>query len=326
MENFSPNEILDSIMEAMAQRVVGQKSLIEGVLMGFIAGGHVLIEGLPGLAKTLLARTFASLLQTSFKRIQFTPDLLPSDIIGTLIFLQQKGRFALRRGSIFSNIILLDEINRAPAKVQSALLEAMEERQVTIGRKTYSLPEPFFVLATENPIEEEGTYPLCEAQKDRFLIKLIANYPTPDEEERIVERISKSFFDNVKLYEEKQIFSLEKLTAIRDYVQTIKVSKEITRYIVSLVNHTRPAVIKEKHFDYATYIDFGSSPRGSIAMQGLAKIVAMFNARTFVIPDDIKYIAPLVLRHRLKLSYQAVADNVSADDVISSILNTVKQP
>lgn len=326
MENFSPNEVLEPVIKAMSEKIVGQKSLIEGVLMCFIAGGHVLIEGLPGLAKTLLAKTFASLLQTSFKRIQFTPDLLPSDIIGTLIFLQQKGRFALRRGSIFSNIILLDEINRAPAKVQSALLEAMEERQVTIGRKTYTLPDPFFVLATENPIEEEGTYPLSEAQKDRFLIKLIADYPHPDEEERIVEKISCTFFNNKELSEKKEIFPLEKLSDIRDYVQTIKVSKEITSYIVSIVSHTRPSFIKEKNLDYASYIDFGSSPRASIAMHVLAKIFAMFNARSFVIPDDIKRVAPLVLRHRIKLSYQALADEVSADNVISSILNTVKQP
>lgn len=326
MESFSPNELLEPVMGAMEKKIVGQKSLIEGVLMCFIAGGHVLIEGLPGLAKTLLARTFASILQLSFKRIQFTPDLLPSDITGTLIFLQQKGRFVLRRGSIFSNVILLDEINRSPAKVQSALLEAMEEKQVTIGRKTYSLPDPFFVLATENPIEEEGTYPLSEAQKDRFLIKLIADYPSTHEEIEIVEKVSNSFFESRVLNEEKVIFPSEKLELIRQHIQTIKVSKEITNYIISLVSYTRCEFIKDKHFDYAAYIDFGCSPRASIAMHVLVKIVAMFKNRTFVTPDDVKYIAPLVMRHRLKLSYQAVADEVSADDVISRILNTVKQP
>jgi len=197
---------LDEIKKEIAKKVIGKDSLIEGVLACFIAGGHVLIEGLPGLAKTLIVKTFASLLGLSFKRIQFTPDLLPSDLIGTLIFLQNKGKFSIRRGSLFANLVLLDEINRAPAKVQSALLEAMEEKQITIGRRTYPLPSPFFVLATENPIEEEGTYPLSEAQKDRFLMKLLANYPSYEEEVKIVEEVSKSFFCEEKKNESSPIF------------------------------------------------------------------------------------------------------------------------
>ena len=320
---------LKKIKEEVSKKVIGKDSLIEDVLACFIAGGHVLIEGLPGLAKTLIVKTFASLLGLSFKRIQFTPDLLPSDLIGTLIFLQHKGKFSVRRGSLFANLVLLDEINRAPAKVQSALLEAMEEKQITIGRKTYPLPEPFFVLATENPIEEEGTYPLSEAQKDRFLMKLLATYPTYEDEIEIVKKISESFFDNEKENEKDSsfLFSKDLLLEFRKRASEVTVSKEITEYIVSIVASSRPQENnKMKGLPYLSYIDFGASPRSSIALQSLSKIIAMFNGRNYVIPDDIKRLSFPVLRHRLKLSYEAIADNVSADDVIKSILNTVPQP
>jgi hypothetical protein len=320
---------LERIKEEVSKKVIGKDSLIECVLACFIAGGHVLIEGLPGLAKTLIVKTFASLLGLSFKRIQFTPDLLPSDLIGTLIFLQNKGKFSVRRGSLFSNVVLLDEINRAPAKVQSALLEAMEEKQITIGRKTYPLPNPFFVLATENPIEEEGTYPLSEAQKDRFLMKLLVGYPTYNEEIKIVEEISKTFFYDEKEMKNKtsSIFSNNLLLEFRKCASEVTVSKEITEYIVSIVSASRVnAENKIKGVDYLSYVDFGASPRSSIALHSLSKVIAMFNGRNYVIPDDIKRLAYPVLRHRLKLSYEAIAENITADDVIKSILNIIPQP
>ena len=318
---------LEEIKKEVSKKVVGKDSLIEGVLACFIAGGHVLIEGLPGLAKTLIVKTFASLLGLSFKRIQFTPDLLPSDLIGTLIFLQNKGKFSVRRGSLFANLVLLDEINRAPAKVQSALLEAMEEKQITIGRKTYPLPTPFFVLATENPIEEEGTYPLSEAQKDRFLMKLLADYPNYEEEIKIVEEVSKSFFYENKKSESSKVFPNSLLLEFRKVASEVTVSKEITEYIVSIVQATRSnAENKMRVLPYLSYIDFGASPRCSIALQSLSKITAMFEGRNYVIPDDVKKLCYPVLRHRLKLSYEAVAENITADDVIKLILNIVPQP
>ncbi|MGP1438155.1 MAG: AAA family ATPase [Treponema sp.] len=336
MEDFCSVKLaLEKIKAEVAKKVVGKDSLIEDVLACFIAGGHVLIEGLPGLAKTLIVKTFASLLGLSFKRIQFTPDLLPSDLIGTLIFLQHKAKFSVRRGSLFANLVLLDEINRAPAKVQSALLEAMEEKQITIGRKTYPLPNPFFVLATENPIEEEGTYPLSEAQKDRFLMKLLANYPTYEQEIKIVEEISKSFFfDDEKKIETKvgeakhtdflePIFPNSLLLQFRKCASEVIVSKEITEYIVSIVSATRPELTKK--LPYFSYIDFGASPRASIALHSLSKVVAMFEGRNYVMPDDVKRLSYPVLRHRLKLSYEAIAENITADEIISSILSIVPQ-
>jgi len=321
---------LERIKEEIAKKVVGKDSLIEDILACFIASGHILIEGLPGLAKTLIVKTFSSLLGLSFKRIQFTPDLLPSDLIGTLIFLQHKAKFSVRRGSLFANIILLDEINRAPAKVQSALLEAMEEKQITIGRKTYCLPRPFFVLATENPIEEEGTYPLSEAQKDRFLMKVLTDYPTYQEEIKIVEKVSKDFFcDNERNIENNkaQIFPNSLILEFRKRANEVTISKEITEYIVSIVSATRPQVNnKMDRLPYFSYIDFGASPRSSIALQSLSKVIAMFDGRNYVTPDDIKKLSFPVLRHRLKLSYEAIAENITADDIIKSILNIIPQP
>ena len=365
-ENILPVEILDEVRAFMARRIVGQNALIESMLLCFVAGGHILIEGLPGLAKTLTAKTFAQIFDLSFKRIQFSPDLLPSDLTGNLVFLQNTGRFSMRRGPIFTNICLLDELNRAPSKVQSALLEAMEEKQVTIGRKTHKLDEPFFVLATENPIEEEGTYQLSQAQKDRFLMKIMAEYPSRAEEVAIVEKITSSYFasssndslshsnlssnlqeeaqnekgSTVKFLatckEKKPLFSREILLFLRNEASKVNVSNEITNYIVSLVSATRPSQSlqnssigssKERNtLSHLSYIDVGSSPRASIALQLLAKILAMFRGRSYVLPEDVKHLALPVLQHRIKLSFEAIADGIKESDVISSILNTIPQP
>ena len=327
LKSCSPYDVVARIKEAMKSEVVGGEDVIEGVLLCMIAGGHVLIEGLPGLAKTLIAKTFANLFNLSFKRVQFSPDLLPSDIIGTLIFLQNKGKFGYRKGPIFANIVLLDEINRAPAKVQSALLEAMEEKHITIGKKTHVLPAPFFVLATENPIEEEGTYPLSEAQKDRFLMKLMIDYPAEENEIIIVNKITNKIFnmeeESVKIGHEKNegggVFNSEVIGYLRKCAKDVMVSEEITRYIVNVVARTRG---DEK----SSYIEFGASPRASIALNALSKILAMCRGRDYVLPDDVKYLAYPVLRHRIKLSYEALADGIRADEIIKDILNTIVQP
>ena len=366
IKNIQAREVLDEVRAFMAKRVVGQDALIESIMLCFVAGGHILIEGLPGLAKTLTAKTFAQIFDLSFKRIQFSPDLLPSDLTGSLVFLQNTGRFSMRRGPIFTNICLLDELNRAPSKVQSALLEAMEEKQVTIGRKTHKLDEPFFVLATENPIEEEGTYQLSQAQKDRFLMKIIAEYPSRAEEVAIVEKITSSYFTSssndsfsrsnlssnlqeeaqnekgstmkflATCKEKKPLFSREILLFLRNEASKVNVSNEITNYIVSLVSATRPSQSlqnssidssKERNtLSHLSYIDVGSSPRASIALQLLAKILAMFRGRSYVLPEDVKHLALPVLQHRIKLSFEAIADGIKESDVISSILNTIPQP
>lgn len=348
IENILPEEVLDEVRAFMKTRVVGQDALIESIMLCFVAGGHILIEGLPGLAKTLTAKTFAQIFDLSFRRVQFSPDLLPSDLTGNLIFLQHTGRFAMRRGPIFTNICLLDELNRAPAKVQSALLEAMEEHQVTIGRKTHTLKEPFFVLATENPIEEEGTYQLSQAQKDRFLMKVMAEYPSKMEEVQIVEKVTNLHFSSSSDTQNEQIgitslvspskavFSHKILSILRNKANSVNVSSEITDYIVSLVSATRPdrntkkqntgTFSQSKSGDCLSYIDVGSSPRASIALQVLAKILAMFRGRSYVLPQDVKHLALPVLRHRIKLSLEALADGIREEDIITSILNTVPQP
>ena len=328
-KTFSSTAILEKFKASMARTIVGQDVLIEGILMCFIAGGHVLIEGAPGLAKTLISKTFANLINASFKRIQFSPDLLPSDIVGNLVFLQDRARFAYRRGPIFANIILLDEINRAPAKVQSALLEAMQEGQVTIGRRCYPLPSPFFVLATENQIEEEGTYPLSEAQKDRFFMKLLATYPSKNEEITILEKIAPSFFseptDVLQTRMEKDDgLTFEEINFLKQSAKSVVVSREIDEYIVSIVEASRPN--KNKAFPYLSYIEEGASPRASIALHASSQIYAMFHGRSYVIPEDIKYLSLPILRHRIKPSYDAIAENISADEIIEKILNSVAQP
>lgn len=339
MIDTSYKTIVENFKAKMAERIVGQQELIEGILTAYIAGGHVLLEGVPGLAKTLIVKTFAELSGASFKRIQFTPDLLPADLIGTLIYQQSIGKFSVRRGPVFANIVLADEINRAPAKVQSALLEAMAEGQVTIGENSFSLPAPFFVLATQNPIEQEGTYPLPEAELDRFLLKLFVPYPSIEEEINIVNKFSslgpsqnmgQNLGHSSNINPAEAVLTLENLKTLRNAVEQVKCSPEITSYIVSIIAATRPVKnVKQDdyiHGNYLSYILYGASPRAGIAIQKCAKIKALFNGRDYVIPEDVKAVAYAALRHRLKLSYEAAADNLTADDIIEKLLGIVPQP
>lgn len=335
MIDTSYKTIVENFKAKMAERIVGQQELIEGILTAYIAGGHVLLEGVPGLAKTLIVKTFAELSNVSFKRIQFTPDLLPADLIGTLIYQQSIGKFSVRRGPVFANIVLADEINRAPAKVQSALLEAMAEGQVTIGENSFSLPAPFFVLATQNPIEQEGTYPLPEAELDRFLLKLFVPYPSIEEEINIVNKFSslrpsQNLGQSSNISPAEAILTPENLETLRNAVEQVKCSPEITSYIVSIIAATRPAKnVKQDdyiHGNYLSYILYGASPRAGIAIQKCAKIKALFNGRDYVIPEDVKAVTYAALRHRLKLSYEAAADNLTADDIIEKLLGIVPQP
>lgn len=315
------------------KRLVGQSHIIDGILTALIAGGHVLLEGVPGLAKTLAVRTFAELSGLDFKRIQFTPDLLPADVTGTLIFQQALGKFAVRRGPVFSHILLADEINRAPAKVQSALLEAMAEHQVTIGETSYHLPDPFFVLATQNPIEQEGTYNLPEAELDRFLTKLLVPYPTPEEEIEIVKSGGNALSVPVRT-----VFSTEALQKCKAAVEAITADEKIIRYIVSIINVTRPSPSERKEekrygsqsararTDILHYLSFGASPRASIALLRCAKVRALFEARSFVLPEDVQAVAKEVLRHRLVLNYEAASDSVTPDDLIEKIIDLMPLP
>ena len=323
--------LIEEGRKEVAKRLVGQNSVVDGILTAFIAGGHVLLEGIPGLAKTLAVRAFSDVAGLDFKRVQFTPDLLPADVSGTLVYEKSSGQFSVRKGPVFTNILLADEINRAPAKVQSALLEAMAEKQVTIGEKTYSLPEPFFVLATQNPIEQEGTYNLPEAELDRFLLKLIVNYPTPQEEVQIVKTAGHAAEISVNT-----VLDAKKLSQMRALLDQVTCDDKLVEYIVSVVAVTRPvaekkaggrlAVSSVKKDDIARYISYGASPRSGIALLQCAKAYALFAGRNFVLPEDVKAAAPAVLRHRLVLSYEAAADGVMADDVISCVLETVPLP
>lgn len=324
--------IIEDCRTEAAKRLVGQENLIDDILTAFIAGGHVLVEGVPGLAKTLAIKTTAEILGLDFKRIQFTPDLLPADVTGTLIYEQNKGTFSVRKGPIFANVILADEINRAPAKVQSAMLEAMEERQITIGEETYKLPEPFFVLATQNPVEQEGTYNLPEAELDRFLMKLVINYPSADNEIKIVQTCGNAPYVPVR-----QIVKSDDIKALREAAAAVTCDEKLVEYIVSILTVTRPENSKKQQAgrtlvntansnDITRYIHFGASPRAGIAMIQCAKVKAMFAGRDFVLPEDIKAVALNVLRHRLVLSYEAAADNVTADDIITRILDFIPVP
>lgn len=329
------NEIVHIIENCRAEagkRLVGQENLIDDILTSFIAGGHVLLEGVPGLAKTLAIKTVAEILGLEFKRIQFTPDLLPADVTGTLIYEQNKGTFSVRKGPVFANVILADEINRAPAKVQSAMLEAMEEKQITIGEETYKLPDPFFVLATQNPVEQEGTYNLPEAELDRFLMKLVISYPAADNEIKIVQTAGKAPYVPVK-----QIITSANIKDMKEAADKITCSEKLVEYIVSILTVTRPESSKKQQAgrtlvntansnDITRYIHFGASPRAGIAMLQCAKVKALFAGRDFVLPEDIKAVALNVLRHRLVLSYEAAADNVTADDIISRILDFIPVP
>jgi len=318
--------LIAACRKEMAARIVGQKEMIDGLLASLVAGGHILLEGVPGLAKTLAVKCLAEITGLEFKRIQFTPDLLPADLTGTMIWEPANASFSVRRGPIFANVILADEINRAPAKVQSALLEAMEEKQVTIGETSFALPDPFFVLATENPIEHEGTYSLPEAELDRFLMKLLVVYPAPIEELDIVKNSppmsSGSANRRTPL---SPVLNMERLSYLRNVADSIHIDDGISKYIVSVVTATRPASAKSKEGVYR-YVSFGASPRASIALYRCCKILAMFEGRNFVSPEDVKTAALPVLRHRVVLSYEAEAEGMDADAVISRILSHVPVP
>lgn len=322
-------DLISNCKEEIAKRVVGQEEVVDGILTAMIAGGHVLLEGVPGLAKTLACKTISDISGLDFKRIQFTPDLLPADLTGTLIYEQSTGNFKVRKGPIFTNLVLADEINRAPAKVQSALLEAMAENQVTIGETTYELPKPFFVLATQNPIEQEGTYNLPEAELDRFLMKVMVHYPNAKNEVEIVK--SKIKASEIKV---EKVLSESDIKKCQELLDSVVCDDAIIEYIVSIVNVTRPetgkkaanrTVTKDRD-DILRYISFGASPRASIALCQCAKVNAMFEGRSFVIPEDVKAVANKVLRHRLVLSYEAAADGITSDDLIDKILALMPVP
>lgn len=303
----------------IGKQIVGQKEMVNSLLMGIIAGGHILIEGVPGLAKTLAVKTIADVMSIDFRRVQFTPDLLPADLTGHLIYRRETGEFTARKGPIFTNIVLADEINRAPAKVQSALLEAMAEQQVTIGDNTYPLPAPFFVLATQNPIEQEGTYQLPEAQLDRFLMKLRIDYPSPDEELEILKLEGRN-----QDHKTEKVMGPLSIGELKTVSEKITVDERIQRYIVSLVTASRER--DHKILPFARYIEYGASPRATIALYRCARVKALFEQRSFVLPEDIKAVAHDVLRHRLVLSYEAEAESMVTDDVIDAILSSVSVP
>jgi MoxR-like ATPase len=303
----------------ISQVIVGQKYLIDRLLIGLLADGHILIEGVPGLAKTLSVKTLSDAIQTGFQRIQFTPDLLPGDLIGTLIYSTKDGQFTVRKGPIFSNLILADEINRAPAKVQSALLEAMQERQVTIGDETFKLPDPFLVLATQNPIEQEGTYPLPEAQVDRFMLKLKVTYPSADEELVIQDRMTAG----KEICVDKVTDPAEILEA-RKAMQRIYIDDKVKKYIVDIVCATREP--KKYGLEIEDLISFGASPRATIYLNLAAKAHAFLRGRAYVTPDDVKIIGPDVLRHRIILSYEAEAEELKSDDIVAKVFNGVEVP
>lgn len=322
--------LLERARKELAKRIVGQTAMIDGLLMGVVAGGHILLEGAPGLGKTRAVKSLAELMGLPFRRIQFTPDLLPADLTGTLVWDEQARGFSVRKGPVFTNIILADEINRAPAKVQSALLEAMEERQVTIGETTYPLPNPFFVLATENPIEHDGTYALPEAELDRFLLKIEVPYPGIEEEEAIM-RLAGPLSGAGRQGGAAEtplepVLGGPALAALRSAMGEVFVDKSIERYIVSLAAATRPDRDPQKRNGLYRHIAFGASPRASIALHRLARVRALFEGRAFVTPDDVKTAALPALRHRIVLSYEAEADGVDSDQILSRILSHVPVP
>ena len=328
--------LVNACRKELAKRIVGQQAMIDGLLTGLVSGGHVLLEGVPGLAKTLAVKSLAEITDLSFKRIQFTPDLLPADLTGTLIWEQNTGTFSIRKGPVFASVILADEINRAPAKVQSALLEAMEEKQVTIGETSYPLPDPFFVLATENPIEQEGTYNLPEAELDRFLMKLLLSYPEPEEELEIVKRAA-SVPVNTGMGERLSVvLDRHSLEFLRKASNEIHIDRSVAEYMVSITAATRPATTRSGRMQTGTfqaavdgiyrYLSFGASVRASIALHRCARILALFEGRGYVSPEDVKTAAAPVLRHRIVLSYEAEAEGLNADDVISRILSHIPVP
>ncbi len=309
---------IKEVYSEVAKVVVGQEYMVNRLLVGLFTNGHILLEGVPGLAKTLTISTVARVLHLDFARIQFTPDLLPSDLVGTMIYNQKEGKFEVKKGPIFANIILADEINRSPAKVQSALLEAMQEKQVTIGETSFILDKPFLVMATQNPVENEGTYPLPEAQIDRFMMKVFVDYPTKQDELEIMRRISNMQFS----YNVNQVLTKEDIFSIRAEVNKVKISESLEKYIIELVTATRKP--KEYKLDHeAQYIQFGASPRASINMNLASKAVAFMNGRDYVLPEDIKEVALDVMNHRIILNYEAEADNVKTADIIKVLLSKV---
>ena len=312
--------IIDLITMEMNKVIVGQQHLVESLIIGLISKGHILLEGVPGLAKTLAINTLATTVDAKFSRIQFTPDLLPADLLGTMIYSQKQEEFVVKKGPIFSNFILADEINRSPAKVQSALLEAMQEKQVTIGAESFKLEEPFLVLATQNPLEQEGTYPLPEAQIDRFMLKVIINYPKFEEEKLIMrENLAKSF------PKANKVLKTEEILRARDVVREVYMDEKIEKYILDIVFATRnPENYNLKKFK--GLISFGGSPRASINLALASKAFAFIRRRGYVIPEDVRAVCHDVLRHRIGLTYEAEAENISQEEIISEILNTVEVP
>ena len=316
----SKSDFVNLIVRGMDQTIVGQKHLVESLLIALLSNGHVLLEGVPGLAKTLAIKTLAQLIDAKYSRIQFTPDLLPADVSGTMVYSVKNGTFQVKKGPVFANFVLADEINRAPAKVQSALLEAMQERQVTIGDHTFSLDEPFLVMATQNPIEQEGTYPLPEAQVDRFLLKVVIGYPSKEEEKIIVrQNLSNEKKHIVPLLRPEEVISAQKV------VEMIYIDEKIERYIVDIVFATRfPSEYGLS--DLSSIISFGASPRASISLAKAAKAYAFLRQRGYVIPEDVRAVCHDVLRHRIGLTYEAEANNITSDEVISEILDKVEVP
>ena len=316
----SKNDFVNLVTRGMDQAIVGQKHLVDSLLIALLSNGHVLLEGVPGLAKTLAIKTLAQVIDAKFSRIQFTPDLLPADVTGTMVYSVQKEQFQIKRGPIFANFVLADEINRAPAKVQSALLEAMQERQVTIGERTFKLDDPFLVMATQNPIEQEGTYPLPEAQVDRYLLKVVIGYPTKDDEKLIIrQNISPRKVEIKPLLKPDEIIDAQKI------VEQIYLDEKIERYIVDIVFATRfPGDYELK--DLTNIISFGASPRASISLAKAARSYAFLRQRGYVIPEDVRAVCHDVLRHRIGLSYEAEANNITTDEIISEILDKVEVP
>jgi MoxR-like ATPase len=314
------SSFVDALVMGMDKVIIGQKHLVESLIIGLLSDGHILLEGVPGLAKTLAIKTLSDLIKSDFSRIQFTPDLLPADVIGTMIYSQKKEEFSIKKGPIFANLILADEINRAPAKVQSALLEAMQERQVTIGENTYKLDEPFLVLATQNPIEQEGTYPLPEAQVDRFMLKVIINYPKKEEEKLIIRQ---NLLKDKPVV--KPILTPKDIIAARDIVRQVYIDEKIERYIVDIVFATR--FPQDYGLDaLKEMISFGASPRASINLALASRAYAFIKRRGYVIPEDVRAVCYDVLRHRIGLSYEAEANNMTSDEIITEILNTIEVP
>ncbi len=314
------SKFVDTLTSEIGTVIIGQKYMIERLLIGLLANGHILLEGVPGLAKTMAVKTLSSAIATEFQRIQFTPDLLPADLIGTLIYDQRTGKFTTKKGPLFSNLVLADEINRSPAKVQSALLEAMQERQVTIGEETYALDDPFLVLATQNPIEQEGTYPLPEAQVDRFMLKLSVGYPNKDEELEIMRLMSRE-----KTPEAKKVISPKDIIKARSVVREVYIDEKVERYIIDIVFATRNP--KEYGLDeLEDLIAYGASPRASIYLSVAAKAHAFLRHRGYVAPEDVRSIGMDVLRHRIIVTYEAEAEEVSSEDVVRKVLNKIEVP